>query len=420
MTHRKLLARRTLLGGIGAIAATGILGMRSNEKVSQEKVSRHFTAPSEVPLRVQAAAKGLVYGAFGASHDTVFSENLPFQEAFMRECSLMVGGFYWSTTRPEAGTFNFRFSDGLAQLAQDHSLLFRGHPLLWNQANPEWLLARLEDPTITRGEAGALMGDHIQTLVRRYAGKVHSWDVVNEGIAPDNGRADGLAVTPWLKSVGEDYIEQAFWLAANADPNAILVYNEARLDYDIPDCETRRLSVLRLLERLKNKGVPVHALGVQAHLAGHERERINPKRVQQFLRDVADLGLYIFISELDVKDTELVADIDERDRIVAGVYEDYLTTVLQEQAVKSIITWGLSDAYSWYSAVAPRLDGLPLRPLPLDAKLQRKMAWNAIARAFSQAPSREPMPNSLIQQQAAQFVSPGGRSSYTGFFSVER
>jgi endo-1,4-beta-xylanase len=377
--------RRTMLGGMAAVAvATAARPVRGETR-------RDFAVSSDAPLREQAAAKGLLYGAFGSSYYRDFSENLPLQEAFLRECGVMVTGFFWGITRPGPTEFNFEHTDRFMALAQERQIPFRGHPLVWNQLNSRWVMDFLGDPNVDKGEAERVMTTHIDTVMRRYRGQVHSWDVVNEGVNPEQGREDGLAITPWLTALGPDYIERAFWAAAEADPDAILVYNEARLDYDIPTSEARRYGVLKLLERLRSRDVPVRALGVQAHLGGHLRHQINGQKIQRFLRDVADLGLDIFISELDVKDTELTADVNERDRIVAGIYEDYLNIVLQEPAVKVVVTWGITDAATWYAEATPRADGLPVRPLPLDANFQRKLAWNGMARAFERAPQRDPL-----------------------------
>lgn len=177
-------------------------------------------------------------------------------------------------------------------------------------------------------------------------------------------------------------------MAAEADPNAMLLYNDYSLDYDTNEDETKRNAVLRLLERLKSRGVPIHGLGLQAHLDGPDSHQFNPVQMQRFLREVADLGLKIFVTELDVEDQTLPANVDQRDRIVAAAYEDYLSAILAEPAVIAVLTWGLSDRYSWLSEFKPREDGLPVRPLPLDVDLQPKLAWNAIARAFDQAPQR--------------------------------
>jgi endo-1,4-beta-xylanase len=231
------------------------------------------------------------------------------------------------------------------------------------------------------------MLEHITKVAGHYAGRIHSWDVVNEAVFPKHGRSDGLRNTPWLEFLGPNYIDIAFRAAVAADPQALLVYNDYGMEYDTPKDEAKRTAVLKLLERLRSQGTPVQALGIQAHLWGGET-RFNPRKLKAFLAEVAGLGLKILITELDVTDKHLPSDINLRDRLVAEIYQDYLSVVLDEPAVIAVITWGLSDRYTWLSQQQPRQDGQPVRPLPLDAQMRRKQAWKAIARAFDQAPAR--------------------------------
>jgi endo-1,4-beta-xylanase len=220
-----------------------------------------------------------------------------------------------------------------------------------------------------------------------YAGKIHSWDVVNEAIQVSDGRADGLRNTPWLEFLGEDYIELAFRAAAKADPQALLVYNDYGFDYDTDEDEAKRTAVLKLLAGLKSKGTPIHALGIQAHLSSSET-RFNPEKLRDFLAKVARLGLKILITEMDVEDKNLPFDLVARDRVVAGIYEDYLSTVLANQAVVAVITWGISDRYTWLTEYQPRFDRAAVRPLPLDIDFKPKLAWQAIAQTLDRTPSR--------------------------------
>jgi endo-1,4-beta-xylanase len=178
----------------------------------------------------------------------------------------------------------------------------------------------------------------------------------------------------------------AFHAAAEADPNALLVYNDWGVEFDTSYQDARRKSILKLLERLKSQGVPVDAFGMQSHV--RYDTNFNSKKLQNFLADVADLGLKILVTQMDVSDKNLPKDVNTRDRMIAGVYEDFLSVVLAEPAVIAVITWGLSDKHTWLSWNAPRQDGASVRPLPLDAQLNRKLAWNAIARAFDRAPKR--------------------------------
>jgi endo-1,4-beta-xylanase len=386
------IGRRQFLLASGIVASTATLMTRKLEPVSQEAqalndASRNFSVTDNTSLCDRAAAKGLIYGAFpSVGYEKLSQEDLKLRSSFTSECSLLVGGFYWKATRPSINTFNFTETDAFAAFAASNSMLFRGHPLVWNQLLPPWLTEKFENRSTSSKEIENILTNHITTVARRYSGRIHSWDVVNEAVWPEDYQVNGLRKTPWLKFLGSDYINIAFHAAREADPKALLVYNGDRLDHDTSDDEARRVATLNLLEDLVDKGAPVGALGIQAHLrAGRP---INLERLRSFLQDIASLGLKILITELDVNDSELSADVTNRDRTVASVYEDYLNVVLDEPAVIAVLTWGLSDRYTWLSKFSPRFDRLPVRPLPLDEGMNRKLAWNAIARAFNQAPAR--------------------------------
>lgn len=383
-----MIGRRAFLAGLGGIACSGaIVAPHPPRKVMSQNSSivgsdRDFRVTGETPLRDRAAAKGLLYGAAGLK--SALSQDLNFASAFARECGILVAesAMKWDALRPDPERFNFTDGDWLAEFAQTHKMRLRGHTLVWHHALPPWFKA-----TVTANNAEAMLRQHIQTVVSHYAGQMHSWDVVNEAIAPRDDRPDGLRNSPWLELLGSQYIDLAFRAAAAADPKALLVYNDYSLDYDTAEGTARRTATLNLLKRLKDQGTPVQALGIQAHL-NRDQPRFNPEKLQAFLRSVADLDLKILITELDVTDKQLPRDIVARDRAVAVAYEDYLNAVLAEPAVIAVLTWGLSDRYTWLSSFDPRIDGAAVRPLPLDAQLQRKPAWAAMARVFDQAPDR--------------------------------
>ncbi|NEQ24673.1 MAG: endo-1,4-beta-xylanase [Microcoleus sp. SIO2G3] len=372
--------------GLGAAASACTMAnhsRQSNDKVqaiTDEK--RDFIQSGDASLQERAKAKNLIYGA--ATDHKIISSDSGFADSFAKECAMLVPAtaLKWYTLRPSATRFDFAEGDALFSFARTHNMLLRGHTLVWDQALPEWFKV-----TVNRQNAEAFMSEHITAVVKHYAGQVHSWDVVNEAINAEHDRSDGLQKTPWLQLLGPGYIDTAFRIAAQADPKAMLVYNDRWLDYDTERDTRQRSAVLRLLEHLKSIGTPVHALGIQAHLRGNET-RFAPRKLRKFLSDIASLDLKILITELDVRDNGLPFDIAVRDRIVAGVYEDYLSVVLEEPAVIAVVTWGLSDRSTWLSTWSPRTDKAPVRPLPLDAQLKRKLAWNAIARAFDKAPKR--------------------------------
>jgi endo-1,4-beta-xylanase len=232
------------------------------------------------------------------------------------------------------------------------------------------------------------MQNHISTVCGHYAGKLHSWDVVNEGIDFSSGRPDGLRNSVWLQFMGPDYIAQAFQMARAADPHAMLVYNDFGFEYATPDQEMRRRAVLALLGKLKSANVPIQALGLQTHLYAGMTAQFKPAVYQAFLKEVSDMGLKIFITEMDVQDKSLPSDPAARDAQVASIYSQVLSAALANPAVTVVETWGLADKYSWLQKHASRPDGQEVRTLPLDDNLQPKAVYDAIGAALDQAPPR--------------------------------
>jgi endo-1,4-beta-xylanase len=388
--NRLLTRRQALKVGISAVTFLAILSfakikvlsylIHTLAKQQKEKSNqkRTFKVVGKNSLKKRAKAKGLIYGAFPQADHPSFESTPKLKASFVKECDLMAVGLFWDQINPKVDTFNFTGIDYFTKFAAKNKMLLRGVPLVWHLSLPHWLLE-----TINPQNAEQIMTKHIETVVRRYRGKFHSWDVVNEAIDLRDGHPDGLRNTPWLKSMGPDYIEKAFRVAARSDPKALLVYNETGLEYN----EAHQTAVFNLLKQLKRKGTPIHALGIQSHLEG-DRYDFNPQKFRKFIRNVASLGLKIIITELDVLDNNLPLDANKRDLIVATVYEDYLTAVLAEKSVIAIVNWGLSDLHTWVTEFYPRKDRFPARPLPFDRNFKPKLAWNAIARAIDRAPNR--------------------------------
>jgi endo-1,4-beta-xylanase len=384
---KRLTRRQALLLGFGTFAGVNILPIAGNLKNLNDKVQtlpvalaaqdRDFTVVGSAALKTRAKAKKLIYGV--ASQKSLISSDKQFSNAIARESNMLVAeaNLLWSYLRPSLDSYDFAEGDWMAEFARTHKMLFTGTHLVWHDALPYWF-----EEKVNSQNAEQILLAHIKTVAGHYAGKIHAWTVVNEAIKPEDGRSDGLRNTAWLRFLGPNYIEMAFRATAEADPNALLIYNDTGLEYDKPDDEARRTAVLKLLEHLKSRNTPVHALGIQAHV--WKDGRFNPTKLQAFLREVANLGLKILITEMDVADPDPSASVEVRDRIIAGFYEDYLSTVLNEPAVIAVTTWGLSDKYTWL-----KKDSISGRPLPLDVDMHRKLAWKAIARAFDYADKRK-------------------------------
>lgn len=373
ISRRTLLSRRALLTGGAFLGSAKLLfSLGEPAKVPDQSAS----------LKEAAEARGLLYGA--ASTRTHLANDPQFAAAFASQCDLLVPEveLKWDTLRPTPDSFNFGPADWLQHFAGLHQMKFRGHPLVWYQSLPKWF-----DSYVTAQNARGLMLNHVSTVVGHYARKVHSWDVINEALDPNERRPDGLRSKPWVNLVGPDYIDMAFQAAAQADPHAILVWNENHLETRESWAQAKREAMLKNLQERLRRNVPIHAIGLQSHLPGTS-PTFNYPEFTSFLRSVTDLGLKIIVSEMDVIDSDLPADPGSRDQTVANIYYDYLSTVLQEKSVIAVLTWGISNRYSWIAGYKPRKDNAQARPLPLDADYQPTAAWNAVARALNGAPPR--------------------------------
>ncbi|BAY09537.1 endo-1,4-beta-xylanase [Calothrix sp. NIES-2098] len=388
MLKNRLITRRSALWlGLGTVVGIGALVKgKTTDWSDRNQVlgtpKRDFSVVGKFSLKQRAASKGLIYG-IAITYPSISSDQ-KLAALIAQEGGMLVPEWElkWQPLRPDPVNFDFTRTDWIAKFARTHGMLMRGHTLVWHESLPPWF-----KETVNRQNAKQFLTQHIQKVVGRYAGQMHSWDVVNEAIDVDDKQPNSLRKTTWLELLGPDYIDLAFRVAAEADPKALLVYNDYGLEYDTPRHEAKRNAVLKLLKGLKSRGVPIHALGIQSHLDASEKH-FNPRKLKNFLSNVADLGLKILITELDVTDNKLPLNPAVRDRIVATVYEDYLSTVLSEKAVIAVLTWGFSDRDTWLSGFRPRSDGAAVRPLPLDANLKPKLAWNAIARALDRAPKR--------------------------------
>lgn len=342
-------------------------------------------------LKRLAAQKGLIYGTTISARQIL--HDAPFVALVEQQAGLVVpeNDMKWQDiNRGAPGADDYGPADAIAGFAVESGMALRGHNGLWYFRTPPWFFNL---PSRAAKERAVV--DRITSLVGRYRGIVHSWDVVNEPIEPKDGRADGLRKAVFLEALGPGYLDLAYRTARAADPKARLVVNEYDVELDTPEHEARRVVLLDLLRRMQRAGTPVDAVGIQAHLSAAGGPPFSPERLRRFFADIAALGLTIQITELDVTDENAPADIPARDRLVADAYRRFLDAALEEPAVKMVVTWGLSDRHSWIvrhetNEAKWRKDGLPSRPLPFDADLSPKPAFAAIADAFAHAPPRQP------------------------------
>ena len=323
-------------------------------------------------LRDLAAARGLIYGAAAASYELRDADYPPL---LAREAGMLVPEYEMKrhVVEPREGVFDFSGVDALMDFAATHGQAMRGHPLVWHAANPPWLEEAVRARRDTR-----LITSYIARVVSRYRGRFHSIDVVNEALAEDG---NGLRGSFWLDAFGSHYIDIAFHAARAADPRALLVYNDYGCEAGPND--RQRANCLKLLDGLLARGVPVGAMGLQAHLSAFG-PKVDRKKLAAFLREIEARGLALLVTEMDVDDEGGPWDSDTRDRAVADEAARFLDVVLESRALAALLTWGLSDRYlDPPQSLHLRLMGWRDRRLPYDAALAPKPLRAVLARAFS-------------------------------------
>ena len=335
------------------------------------------------PLKYLAQRSGRFWGA--ATQATLIQKETSFTNLLIRECGVIVPEWEmkWAQVEPERGRHNFARADVFMRFANEHGLKIRGHALIWHRNIPDWAQAAMKAPS-----DWPIVAAHVASMLERYGGDPFiQWDVLNEVIEPKDSRDDGLRNSPFLRAFGPDYMAKALVAAHERAPRMQLYLNDYGVDYDAPVNRARRVALLRLLERLKHAGAPLHGLGMQAHLRTPGAP-FSDKALRDFLSRVAAMGLKITITELDVEERDLSQPVAKRDKVVAAEVRTYLDVVLDEPAVVGIVTWGLSDRYSWLNTAKVRENGTFNRGLPFDEALGPKPVTGAIVEALARHPAR--------------------------------
>jgi endo-1,4-beta-xylanase len=341
------------------------------------------------PLWRQALDRGLVFGSSAATWQL---SDAQYRSLFEAQAGILFteDDLLWWRLRPRPHSdLDFTYGDRIIDLANRNGMLVFGAHLVWDEGFGDgWTDDDLWG--MSHEQATRLIHSTIQAVVARYRSKVAAWSVVNEAVDTNGVRTN----VPWYSTIGPSYIADSFRTAQAADPTAVLVYNDYGYETDIggDTAADKRAATLDVLDDLLSQGVPVHALGIQAHLhAAHFMQKFDADAYGTFLSDVAARGLKILITEMDVLDDGLPANIQERDKAIADVYATYLDAALQQPAIAALMTFGLSDRYTWLQEDYPRSDGVGRRPLPFDDDMHPTPALSALEASLGGAAQRIPL-----------------------------
>jgi endo-1,4-beta-xylanase len=393
------LTRRAFLGAAAAAFAGTVAGCSGTEQQPRPRSpSPTLSSPSPVecaaldrggaasPLWETAMRRGLVYGSSTATWQI---SDPGYRRLFVREAAMLFteDDLLWYRLRPTpTSDLDFRYGDRIVRFAEDHGMLVLGAHLVWDEGFGEgWTENDLS--ALDERAARDLLFGTVEAVVRRYRGRVAAWIVANEVFDGFGIRAE----VPWYGTIGPSYVEEGFHLAHDADPDAALLINDYGFETGdgTSSAADRRGVALDVVDDLLAKNVPVHGFGIQAHLtAGGFAERFDPPAYRAFLGELAERGLKILITEMDVLDDGEPEAIGPRDLAVADTYRRYLDTALQEPAIAALTTFGLSDRYTWLQEDFPREDGAARRPLVFDEQLEPKPAFAALHGSLAAAARR--------------------------------
>jgi endo-1,4-beta-xylanase len=331
----------------------------------------------ERTLREAAEASGLHIGA--AVRPAQLSE-AAYASTLAREFNMLEpeDALKWEVVHPARQSFDFSQGDQIIDFAERHSMKVRGHTLVWHRQNPKWLT----EANYTSAELAQILENHIKTVVGHYRGKILAWDVVNEAF--DELHPGELRTTIWRDQPGiggaekpaasYSYIERCFRWAHEADPQALLFYNEAEAEVMNPKSD----AIYAMVRDFRQRGVPIDGVGFQMHIANLHADLAS---ISANIKRFTALGVQVHITEMDVA---LPVDSNGNPRpadlqLQADIYREIAKACLSYPGCTAIQTWGFTDKYSWIGSHSRQKQGSALL---FDRDYRAKPAYEALRSAL--------------------------------------
>ncbi len=342
-----------------------------------------YSAYSQQTLKTSYQKDFLIGTALGTMH--IEERNEVANELIKREFNAITAENIMKSEviHPEWSRYNFAPADKFVEYGQKNNMYIVGHTLVWHSQLPRFV-SKINSVDWVR----LFMTEHIKTVAGRYAGKINSWDVVNEALNEDGT----LRKSVFLSKLGEGYLKEAFELAAKADPKAELYYN----DYNIEQ-PAKRKGAIDIIKKLKASGTKIDGVGIQGHWSINT---LNLKVIEDAIVEFAQLGVKVAFTELDLtvlpnpwdlKGADVNQNFEGSPKmnpytagmpdsvgvVLAQKYEDLFKLFLKHKDKISRVTfWGVNDGHSW-------LNGFPIRgrtnyPLLFDREYKPKLAYKSV------------------------------------------
>ena len=241
---------------------------------------------------------------------------------------------YWNQITPEweskwgniEGTrniMNWAGVDRVKNFAEQNKIPWKFHTLVWGSALPGWL------SSLSQADQLAEVTQWFDLASQRYP-NVNMIDVVNEGY-PLHSPPPYKEALGGDGATGFDWIINAFKMARQRWPHAILIYN----DYYNIEADSRVSWTVKLLSAMKKANAPIDAIGCQAHAAYNKPITT----LKSNLDKIAACGYPIFITEYDINEVN--------DSIQKNIMQEQFTLFWNHPKVVGITLWGYVVGRTW-------------------------------------------------------------------------
>lgn len=342
---------------------------KTNPNIAEPTTSNSCQTPST--LKVAGECKGIMMGNVlrqqqiaNVEHVTLLAEEFNYLTP--------ENATKWMHLQPERGVFDYGKADEIVNFAQKNKIKVKGHCLVWHSQLPQWV-----DDITDPDELKTVMETHIAQVMGHFKGRMYAWDVVNEAIKTDTDVGDGnprMRKTVFQRLLGDEYIDMAFKMARKQDPDVKLYYNDYSIDADNDKADY----LYEMLKGMVQRGVPIDGVGFQMHI-GTPNNVATGAEVAKNMQRIADLGLEIIISEMDIN---LCGGRNEAWQ--QALYHDITLACAEQPACSAITFWGLNDGSSWLNS----WEGAGCKtekPMPLlfDNKYQKKQTYEEVINALT-------------------------------------
>ena len=348
---RHVLARHGILISLVILTVSTLGCGSSGTPVSPAPAPQPAPLPTGDTLRAAAQANGRRIGAAVQSALLLQSR---YNETVAREFSYLTAEYEmkWGAIEATQRFSNFSAGDDIVSFARSRGMDVKGHALLWHQSLPGWVSG------LSAAELRSAVAAHIRDVAGHFRGRVHAWDVVNEAVSDDGVN---LRDTVFRQKLGDGYIAEAFRLAREADPGALLFYN----DYGGEGSGSKSNRIYDLVRQLQADGVPIDGIGLQMHVSANNRP--SDGSIAANIRRLASLGLIVHISEMDVKVNGVPGTSEQKLEAQKAAYKSIVAVCLAEPRCEAITFWGVSDAHTWIAGDTPLLFDEQYSPKPAYA-----------------------------------------------------